>query len=180
MTIPDEKEPPVPVTSTSPISPSPTDLNLDKPLPELNLHHKLSSPPKRKPLPIAKPTVLPNHDANAQTTDTSTSKSDTRRILPWLDWTRFSKRKRLVVVIGIVVGIILLALIIGLALGLTINKGYDTHAPSLQSNPQANPPFSNTQTTKPPSPNIPRRTLPRRANILHPSPRGLRDIQFIE
>jgi hypothetical protein len=127
MAFPDEEDPASPV---SPVSLNhPASANLDKPLPELKeveFRHPPypRNPPRRKPVPIAKPAATPN------ATKPPGPKAPGHAAIPqWLDWRRFSRRKRFVVV-GVVVAVILVALIIGLAVGLTVGEGYDFKAAS--------------------------------------------------
>lgn len=122
MAIPDEKDLERPVSPTSAAN-----NNSNKPLPELQ---KLQFPsgqrlpttvPKRKPVPI-------KNDADAFAPDDAKNLPIANireiQISPSLDWRRFLRRKRLLVVGGVVAAVILIALVIGLSVGLTRGNGY--------------------------------------------------------
>ena len=106
----------------SPASPSAVDYN--KPLPELkdlDFHRptNFSTPvPKRKPVPIASGATYENGDG------IKNYEASPHAVPQWLNWRQFSRRKRIVVVVGAITAIVLIALIIGLAVGLTVGKGY--------------------------------------------------------
>lgn len=120
MGFPDEKDLESPVSPTSPAN------NYNEPLPglkELEFHAPQTFPatvPKRKPVPITN-----GAGATFQPDDAKKLPIiSVREIPPSLDWRRFSRRKRLVVVGGAVAAVILIALVIGLSVGLTRSNGY--------------------------------------------------------
>ncbi|RMJ23219.1 riboflavin aldehyde-forming enzyme [Aspergillus sp. HF37] len=124
MAFADEKDP---VSLVSPVSPDlpnhPASANLDKRLPELReveFRHPPypRNPPKRKPVPIAKPATTPN-----ETKSPGPKGPGPTAIPQWLDWRQFSRQKRLIVV-GAVAAVILVVLVIGLAVGLTVGNGH--------------------------------------------------------
>ncbi|KAI9928418.1 hypothetical protein ASPWEDRAFT_181996 [Aspergillus wentii DTO 134E9] len=103
--------------------------NLDKPLPELKVpesHNSLSqnittAVPKRKPVPVTKTATAAIPDATAATTVPDVNHVPRRGCL---DWRRYSRKKRLLL-IGIIIGAVcLIALIIGLAVGLTRGRSH--------------------------------------------------------
>ena len=92
-------------------------IDLEKPLPEplrdVAQSYAPAGVPKRKPVPGA------NDMGNA----TAAYASIHPATLPWWDWNRFPRRKRLIIVGAAIAAVCLLALIIGLAVGLTKGKG---------------------------------------------------------